>query len=402
MRPVWRQRSWVRAPCSSSCSGRRAVRSLLVPTTALCAAVLATACGSDAGGTLRDAGASVSGRRALALLADRRLIKVTFGRRRPDAVLPLGDRRPLAGAVGQLIATARDGRGIFVLVPSKPGGRQSVVLVDPDRMTVVRRVLLPAGDAERTLLVGRRTGRVYVVGNRDHDHEISFTVLDPAGRSIRMRAVVDLGPRDWYVFGAALSEDERDLYVSYHGVDATGGDRFTFVDEVARRCPGRLRPDLGCIFAHGTVVAYRGGVIATTGSAETLVESSRRGRVLRTWSTHMARNHIMEFALDERADEAFAIGSCGYGGGLSDIELRTGHTRVHRYPAPLPPAPGAERPGLCGERIALAGRATLLVAKNPIPVPQGLPSRLLRLTRDGRVLDTVATPVEILDVVAIR
>jgi hypothetical protein len=104
----------------------------------------------------------------------------------------------------------------------------------------------------------------------------------------------------------------------------------------------------------------------------------------------------MQFALDGERKLVYAIGSCGYRGGLSRIDLARGTRRVT---GDRSSASG----GVCGERLVLGPDSLIVVASNPQPVPQGGPSKLLLVdARTGQSIRSVATPVESLDLVSVR
>ena len=54
------------------------------------------------------------------------------------------------------------------------------------------------------------------------------TVLDPDRGTLEATwPAREAEGHDWLVYQAAVSGDERDLFISYHGVNTTGIDRFT-------------------------------------------------------------------------------------------------------------------------------------------------------------------------------
>jgi len=98
----------------------------------------------------------------------------------------------------------------------------------------------------------------------------------------------------------------------------------------------------------------------------------------------------MEFAVSEDGREASVIGSCGYAGGLSLVDLTSGEHRVL----------GRESKAICGERVAYAG-PLLAVARNAFPVPQGLPAAISLVDREsGTVVRSLPTPTEAVDLAA--
>jgi hypothetical protein len=205
--------------------------------------------------------------------------------------------------------------------------------------------------------------------------------------------------RFWWVLDAAVSEDERRLYVSYHGgcaetdVCTTGADWLDIAGDRARRCQDQTYPYSGCLGrVHGSVAVYEDGVVAATGEGP-IIQIDRRGRIARAWKSRIPGNHLMQFALDRKRRLLYAIGSCGYRGGLSRIDLKSGRSRVTGYPS------SSSSGGVCGERIAIGPKSLIAVASNPTPVPQGSPSSLLLVDAStGHLIRSVAAPVETLDV----
>src|SRR5207248_2446692 len=135
-----------------------------------------------------------------------------------------------------------DGERLFVLVPGAP---DQVVVVDVATIAVRATYPLAAdGSLFRSLVVGPATGRLYLFGNRADPRVptptpgppnngqgaagVVVSVLDPARGTLEATWTArEAEGRDWLVYQAAVSDDERDLFISYHGVDTTGIDRFT-------------------------------------------------------------------------------------------------------------------------------------------------------------------------------
>ena len=322
------------------------------------------------------------------------------------ASVRLGPKSPTPD-VGRFLALGRDGDALFVLVPWTPDARQVVAIVDPETLRVRARLRLPRGVAFRSLVVGSESGRLYLFGNRPAKRKtpapqsVVVAVLDPrSGVVLSTWNARRANGRFWWVLDAAVSQDERRLYLSYHGgcsesdVCTTGADWLDIVGDRIGRCRRRPYPASGCLGrVHGSVEAYEGGLLATTGGAP-IIWIDGRGRVARTWRSGIRRNHLMQFALDRKRDRLYALGSCAYSGGLSRIDLNTGRARVTGYPL------SSSWDGVCGERIALGPNSLVAAARNPAPVPQSSPSRLLVLDGNtGRVIHSTAVPVEAIDLV---
>jgi hypothetical protein len=124
-----------------------------------------------------------------------------------------------------------------------------------------------------------------------------------------------------------------------------------------------------------------------------------RGAVVARWNPRLPGNHLMEFDLDPARATAYPVGSCGYTGGLSRIDLRRGSTRVLAPPA----APGTGGPPagtrVCGEAVA-AGGCLLAVARRAMPEPRLKPGAILLVDPGaGRMLSATGTSAEPVDLV---
>src|SRR5439155_5294524 len=106
--------------------------------------------------------------------------------------------------------------------------------------------LAARGGVFRSLAVGPITGRLYLSGNRAG--RVVVMVLDPdTGTVLTDWTARERDGRDWSVYQGAVSDDERDLFISYHGTNTTGIDRFTIVGDGLQRCRGGRRPNAGCL-----------------------------------------------------------------------------------------------------------------------------------------------------------
>ncbi len=108
------------------------------------------------------------------------------------------------------------------------------------------------------------------------------------------------------------------------------------------------------------------------------------------YDLHLEGNHLVEFGIATGIGRLFAVGSCGYTGGLAAVDLATHQTQV------LAPS---RTPGvICGERIVALGDGSLLViAKTGMPVPSLVPGALVVLSGDGKTLRTIKTSAEPID-----
>ncbi len=375
----------------------------------------ATTSAPRATATVRDRGVTghvaVGGEIAFTLLADFRLVAVRLGDGEVIAEASLASWSRSPGAAGQVMALGPDGRRLFVLVAGESGDPGLVVAVDVGTATVEAIHPLPREIAYRGLAAGSLTGRLYLFGNRPERGgpppspgpprfgtpaaDVVVTVLDPASGAVEATWTArEADGRDWRVYQGAVSGDERQIVVSYHGPDTTGIDRFDVAARARMPCEGEERPGRGCIGAHGGFRLTDDGLLAATGTG-VILEYDREGRMRRGWDTGLDRTHLMEFAVDDRAGRLYAVGSCGYVAGFSAVALAgggvpAGLTAAGEWQWRVPPAPPlVTADESCGERLA-AGRETLIVASEG--------ALLFIDTRTGQAVRRVATPAEPLDV----
>jgi hypothetical protein len=301
------------------------------------------------------------------LLADNRLVGVSLdGRASFSLRLGSAQRWP---STGRFLALDRG--TLVVLVRGSRPGRDRLVFVDPARRAVVARLRLPARTIFRSVALAPRNRRLYAVGDRPETGTQQQPVVAAVDLRARRLLWSRLVPRadgfDWLVYRVLVEPDERSLLVSYHGSTTTGADRFTVVGREIEPCtpPAGQYAGRACIALHGN--------------------EQRR------LDPRLPRNHLMEFALDRRRGLLYAVGSCGYAGGLSETNLAGGRARV------------LERSGdrrICGERIAVASPSLLAIARTEVPVPEPhAPGAVLLVRRaDGGVAATVPTPAEPVDV----
>jgi hypothetical protein len=118
------------------------------------------------------------------------------------------------------------------------------------------------------------------------------------------------------------------------------------------------------------------------------------GNEITTWHTGLSNNHVMDFFVDSDESHLYAVGSCGYRGGLSVVDLRTKETQVF----------GLGAYNICGDKVVETLTSKLVIAKalRPAPVVGELPRNDGILVIDpasGKLLKTIATsgdPVDIL------
>jgi hypothetical protein len=320
----------------------------------------------------------------VALLANRQLVVVAPDGTITQPPLRLGPAEPPAELVGNYLALSRDRRTVFALVPGS-GGAQRLVSISSATFTLVRTYPLPSRIFFRSLQIGPRTGRLYLVGNRGPNAAVALALSPATGKILIRETTIRSNRRSWYVLATAISANERYLLVSYHGSDTQGAD-WLRIGPQFQRCKDHTPPQTACLSLHGGV-AFRGAnIVATTGEGP-LLELTLENKIVRRWQPRLPRNHLMSFALDADRERAAVIGSCGYSGGLSLLDLVAGTTEVMGYPLRI-----------CGERVVFAGTSTVVIARNPLPVPQGRPSSLDTVDMtSGEVTQHVATPAESID-----
>jgi hypothetical protein len=353
----------------------------------VCGALVALAgCGGEAGER------PPAQRPVFALLSDRLLLKVSATSGRPLGSVQLGPRSPVAAAVGDYLALSANANSLFALVPATGRDPQRVVEIDAVTLTLPKRHRLPTGIAFRSVELGPRSGRLYLVGNLGSDRRIGapiLVVLDPDSDTVldRQRVRPARGRR-WYVFDAAVSADERYLALSYHGPDATGADWIRLAQR-PEICADRTPAWAGCLFEPHGEVDFRGSHLVGT-SERSLVKFALDGRRVRSWSPRLRRNHLTRFTLDAAGRRAIVLGSCFYAGGLSVIGLDSGSTQVIGYPGKV-----------CGESASLVAPGLVAVARNRQVVPQGSPSELDFVDlREGRIVRRMPTRSEVVALLA--
>jgi hypothetical protein len=332
-----------------------------------------------------------------ALLASNELIGIALSPPRLTVRLRLGEGLDQFSP-GRLLAAGPDGATVHVLV--REPERASIAAVAAVSGRLRTRISLPAGLHVRSLVVGPRSGTLYVLANRKGTRRIKGGAFESSAQLLvvapdagRVRKRIELRPlegRDWFVNSAAVAPDERTLYVTYHGEDTTGADRIELPE--LRRCRRSPHPWAGCLGdqLHGDLLPLAaGGFLAATGSPR-LVRYDASGRLVSKLNTRLDGNHLMDFAVTKREDAVAAIGLCEYRPGLAVLDLRTGGARV-----------STQDRDVCGQRIVFAGNE-LLVGRNAgqVAVPQ--PGTILVVNPDsGAITEALRTPAEVVDLLAL-
>jgi len=279
--------------------------------------------------------------------------------------------------------------------------------------------LPPGGDTIRSLLVGPATGRLYLVGNRAAPGSptpatsagmeqsaagVVVTVLDPdGGRVVATWTTRAATGHDWFVYQAALATDERQLFLSYHGTDTTGIDRFAVTAAGLERCASAGPPNVGCLRGHGPFALYGDGLLLQHGDESLLYATDQDGHVRRTFDTQLGGNHMLAFAVDARAGRLYAVGDCAYTPGFSALDLAADPPPGAVPTTPVIAPTAGEGPPPCGSQLALGPANLVVVGQSARPEPDPLlPGKLLLLDgRTGGVDRTVVTPAAPIDVLVV-
>jgi hypothetical protein len=329
----------------------------------------------------------------VALLADNRLVVL---RAEDGATLashafaaPPGSPLP-----GQFLALGRDRRTVYALILGTP---DRLVTLDVATLTVRAAHALAAEAHFNSLRVGPVSGRLYLFDG--HPGGVMVQVLDPATGATVARWDLALGGNDWHVLQAEITPDEGAFYLSYHGADTTGIDRFAITGAGVERCAGQPRPNVGCIAAHGPFALDGTSIVSQRGDTTIVTATNPLGRPQREYDTGLLGNHMVELAVDAPARRLYALGSYGYRPGFAARDLDTGVAPVPAEPSP----PSPLLPFPCGERLALAPGPWAAIARVEAVVPDAkLPGTILIVdTRLGEAIRTLPTPAEPCDVLIV-
>lgn len=345
---------------------------------------------------------------AFVLLRDGRVVKAAMPRG-PVRVRRIGPVRPVVES-GPLLALDEPRRRLYALHPGL------VVVYDTRTLAIRARIALPDGIRHRGLALGPVSNRLYVSGNRPLRivdpptglavEDAVVTVVDPAtGRVAGVRTARPAEGRSWFVYGIAVSPDERRIALSYHGgcgaetsdLGTTGADVLGLgADATLSPCVPSHPTETyaGCsAVVHGAALAYRDRFVAATGTSK-VVELDGDGRVVRELESRLARNHLMQLALDARAGRIYSTGSCRYAPGLTAVTLATGRAVV------LAPASG--RRAVCAERTAIGRGPLLALVTRPFSLVGGADALLFVEARSGRNVRTLRLGQNPLEVVVGR
>jgi hypothetical protein len=325
------------------------------------------------------------------LLADNRFVAIDtsngqFLAEHQEDGWALGSRHLLAAGPGNVYALM--------------SGRQSAVVESMDSTSLAFRTeaTFPSG-VFASLAVGPISGRFFAFGTTG----AAVTIVDrgaSAGTNLVGSSVHASSARN--VYSGGVSPDERRIYVSCHGL-GTGMDWFDAMPAGTwRKCSADTTTS--CVDSHGGFVAVPQGVLAATGDHD-VVEVDRGGQIVRRFDTGLYRNHLMEFALDERRRIIYVVGSCISGGGLSAIPWP--QPKAKGTPAAVLVPSGDYR--VCGDHVSVSSDGTwLAIAAGAIPndAPISIAARsaviLVVNASSGDVLRSIRLPVDPVDVLVLQ
>jgi hypothetical protein len=327
--------------------------------------------------------------RAYVLLANNHLLVADVASGAVISELTLAG--PAAPSAVRAMALSSDRGSLFVLV-SEANGRALVAAVDTMTLKVTKTFELGRELRYRGLAVGPRTARLYLFANRESDAVVR--VLEPRDGGTQDWLARASNGRYWFVYQGGVSADESALFISYHGADTTGIDRFDIQPTGLARCGIPSAPESGCFRTHGSFELFGNELFAATGEPFVMALDAKTGVKHRDYQLGLEGNHLMEFAIAPAAG-LYAVGSCGYNRGLAVADLAS-----HKFQ--VLDAPG-QRSAICGERIGvLDDGALLVVAKTAAPVPALVPGEILVLSGEGRILRTIRTSAEPVDLLLWR
>lgn len=174
-----------------------------------------------------------------------------------------------AGPGTTRLAAAANGRTILAV--DEAGHR--ILSLNAD--TLARTVFARFAKAEepRGVVVGQRTGRVYVAYNtlsaQAGKRSAHLSVFNRNGQRLadtRLRKA----NRSWLVYAMAISADESRAYVSYHGSDTTGLDSIEVSAGRLRACSAGSAVAACWGKPHGGVATTARGVLTATGRSQSL------------------------------------------------------------------------------------------------------------------------------------
>ncbi len=249
---------------------------------------------------------------------------------------------------GLSLGASRSGDRVFATLTHRTSHATAIVRFDLADYSVHQIAVLPDSIAYPRLVVGPKTGRLFIAA----DSVFRIAIVDPTNTANISRYSSGRDPAIyWGVTWFSISPDENRLFASYHGFGA-GVDWIDVRGTQFVACTRSITqpPRTGCGSAHGRVEAYRDGFVAATGGGLVVVDA--KGSETARFGTGLSsRNHFMEFALDTVGGRAYIIGPCVMDGGLSRVSLSA-------------PGPIQILGGVCGERVILSDDRRLLATSS--------------------------------------
>jgi hypothetical protein len=148
----------------------------------------------------------------------------------------------------------------------------------------------------------------------------------------------------------------------------------------------------GCIRpVYKNAELYRDSVVASSGRAHTLIELTLHGRIEKTFTIWtQGDQHVGDFVIDQRGGIVYQVGSCGYTGGLSEVNIQSTARR----------ALIGVNTELCGERLSLSRDGMIVIGRvtGVIPHAAVLGTLIAVDANSGRVLRRMKVPSEPVDV----
>lgn len=308
------------------------------------------------------------------------------------------------------LTLSNSGDSLFVLIPghvSTPSQTKEhdsvlshgeLLTIDTRTRQVRRLVTLPDDHEYSFASVGHTTGDVWLFSSDGQQ----VLVIDPErGRTNATFEIAKDPHYNWDLADAAVSDDERRIYVSYHGgCNPWSGPRCTAgIDWYDRNDPGPLvrcsphaNPSLGCIVSHGQFALLSDRVVAATGH-EQVRTFDLNGHLLTEYHSDLD-GHVMSLAVTPDKSMLVVSAPC-QARGLSVLAFGE--------PDRSPLASNAEA---CGDRIAvtsdgkwavLTGAAPSLTAYTHGVVVASLVSGAVavRVTLSGEVVDALPVSVNL-------
>lgn len=133
----------------------------------------------------------------------------------------------------------------MLLIGNEREDHDEVVIINAETLQTVRSIALDRGVyTYRSIATTKDSPNAYLFGN-DKSIVIMLTLELDSARLVASTVLKSDLQHDWSVYQGVISEDEREVYVSYHGVDTTGIDRFVIAPQKGGDCPTVPLPDRG-------------------------------------------------------------------------------------------------------------------------------------------------------------